>query len=111
MSILFTPPAPLQRTASRCNKTSINIRGMSEFHIPSSPHCSSVYSLNRNFLKTYCGSSLVAYWVKDLALSLLWLRSLCGMGLIPGPELSYATGTAKKERKSIMSQALGYSIL
>ena len=37
-------------------------------------------------------SSLVALWVKDLALSLLWLGSLAW-------ELLHATGAAKKEKK------------
>ena len=46
-------------------------------------------------------SSLVAQWVKDLALSLLRLWYSCGAGLIPGSgaELPHATSVAKKKKK------------
>ena len=40
-------------------------------------------------------------WVKDLALSLLWLRSQLWRGFYPSPvwELLHAMGVAKKKKK------------
>ena len=50
-------------------------------------------------IKLLLGSSLVAQWVKDLALSLLWLRSLLWRGFDSWPqELPHALGTAKKKK-------------
>ena len=41
----------------------------------------------------------MAQWVKDLALSLLWLGCFCNSGLIPDPGTSvHATVAAKKKR-------------
>ena len=42
-------------------------------------------------------SSLVSQWVKDLALSLLWLRVLLCCGF--NPYLLHAMNTAKKKQK------------
>ena len=45
-------------------------------------------------------SSLVAQWVKDLALSLLWLRSLLWHRLDPWPrEFPHAVGAVKKKKE------------
>ena len=43
--------------------------------------------------------SLVAQRVKDLALPLLWLESLGGMGSIPGPGTSACHGHGQKKKK------------
>ena len=64
--------------------------------------CISFYKLtselNRASIKEgFVGSSLVAQWVKDPALSLLWLRELRWLGFNPlAWELLLAVGTAKK---------------
>ena len=39
----------------------------------------------------------MALQVKDLVLSQLWLRSWCGLGLIPGPETSACCGCGQKK--------------
>ena len=45
-------------------------------------------------------SSPVAWWVKDLALSLLWLRSLLWCGFDPWPgHFSMAQAQPKKKKK------------
>ena len=40
----------------------------------------------------------MAQQVKGLVLSLLWLVSLCGLGLTPGPGTSACWGAAKKKK-------------
>ena len=45
------------------------------------------------------GSFLVAQWVKDLALSLLWLRLLLDAGSIPGPRTSICHGCSPPPKK------------
>ena len=40
----------------------------------------------------------MAQQVTDLALSLRWLGSLCGVGLIPHMELLHAKNVAKKKK-------------
>ena len=39
----------------------------------------------KNFLKNISGNSLVTQWVKDLVLSLQWLRLLLWCGFDPWP--------------------------
>ena len=48
--------------------------------------------------KTVWTHSLVAQWVKDPTLSLLWLGNCCGLGSIAGPEkLPHAIGGAPQK--------------
>ena len=42
------------------------------------------------------GSSLVSQWVKDLMLSLLWLKFMTWHGFIPGSSTLHAMGVAEK---------------
>ena len=50
-------------------------------------------------------SSLVVRWVKDLALSLLWLGSLCGLGLVLGPRNFSMLWAGQKRNKEVVFQA------
>ena len=50
-----------------------------------------------NKMYVILGSSLAAQWVNDLALSLLWLGSLLGVGSIPGLRTSACCGCGQKK--------------
>ena len=55
------------------------------------------HSVKKNFFSALWRSSLGAQWVKDLALSLLWLRSLLWRRVHPWPgNFCHGTGVAQK---------------
>ena len=59
----------------------------------------SQYKVFLQCLKSTCRSSLVVQWVKDLTLTLQWLKSLLWFGFDPWPGSIHMLGRGKKKEQ------------